>query len=255
MAAQALVRSVGVPLWSQLLIDLRRRVDDGDFDLAFPGELALAEQYAVSRPTVREALRRLRADGVVSAARGRQPRLTPTLRQPLGAVYSLFSSVEAQGMVQRSDVRRLEVLADGTVSARLGLEESTPLLLLERVRWAGDEPLALDRVWLPASLAAPLLDADFTHTGLYAELAGRCGLRLTGGQETVTAVVASPAERRALGIEPHIALLAIDRLGCAEGRPVEWRQTLVRGDRFALTATSGPGSPAALSGTHRRRSR
>jgi len=241
-----------MPLWAQLDADLRRRVDAGEFGAAFPGENALVEQYAVSRQTVREALRRLRTEGLVTAERGRAPRLVDQVQfsQPLGALYSLFSSVEARGTEQRSDVRRLELTQDGTVATRLGLEESTPLVFLERLRLAGGDPLALDRVWLPAALAQPLLEADFTHTSLYDEFAARCGVRLSGGQEQIRAVLGSAAERRSLLVGAGVALLAIDRTACAGGVPVEWRQTLVRGDRFMITAAFSPssGPHIALSG-------
>ncbi len=241
-----------LPLWAQLDADLRRRLDTGEFTGSFPAENALVVQYAVSRQTVREALRRLRSEGLVTAERGRAPRLVPQpqFAQPLGALYSLFSSVQARGTEQRSDVRRLELTQDGTVAARLGLEESTPLLFLERLRLAGGEPLALDRVWLPAEIARPLLEADFTHTSLYGELAIRCGIRLSGGHEQIRAVVGSTAERRSLQIVAGVALLAIDRTSCAGGVPVEWRQTLVRGDRFMLTASVSPsnGPHIALGG-------
>jgi GntR family transcriptional regulator len=172
-------RSSDVPLWHQLQQDLARRLAAGDFVDAFPGELALVEEYQVSRHTVRQALRQLRADGVIIAERGRQPRVAapPEIAQPVGALYSLFASVEAAGITQHSTVRTLAIRADGVVSPRLGLEGSTPLLYLERLRFAGNEPLALDRVWMPAALAAPLLGADFTHTGLYKELADRAGIR------------------------------------------------------------------------------
>jgi len=33
-----------------------------------------------------------------------------------------------------------------------------------------------------------------------------------------------------------VGALAIDRLGYAGDRPVEWRRTLIRGDRFSLIA-------------------
>lgn len=244
-----------LPLWAQLDADLRRRLDAGAFATAFPAENALVAQYAVSRQTVREALRRLRAEGLVTAERGRAPRLTrrPQLTQPLGAIYSLFSSVEAHGMEQRSEVRRLEVVADGVVAARLGLEESTELLVLERRRLAGGQPLALDRVWLPAAQTRHLLEADFTHTSLYDELAARCGIRLSGGQEQIRAVMGTAAERRSLAAGPDVALLAIDRLACCAGVPMEWRQTLVRGDRFTVTAAFSPsaGSHVAFGGAHR----
>ena len=81
--------------------------------------------------------------------------------QRVDALYSLFESVEAAGLGQRSVVRVLDVHTAGTVAAHLGLEESSPLVHLERLRLAGDDPLAFDRAWLPASIAAPLLDADF----------------------------------------------------------------------------------------------
>lgn len=232
-----LQRASGVPLWTQLLSDLRARLATGEFAEAFPGELALVEQYAVSRHTVREALRHLRAEGTVTAARGRKPRLAPVeVEQPLGALSSLFTAVEAVGLEQRSVVRALDVRRDGVIATRMMLEESTPLVYLERLRLAGQEPLALDRVWLPADVAEPLLAVDFSHTALYTELLTHCGLRLTGGREQVRAVLPTRGERTLLHVPAGTALLAVERTGCLNGRPMEHRHTLVRGDRFAVTA-------------------
>ncbi|MCO4836402.1 MAG: GntR family transcriptional regulator, partial [Acidimicrobiaceae bacterium] len=52
-------RSSPLPLWAQLETDLRRRLEDGEFDDAFPTDLMLTEAYEVSRHTVREAVRQL----------------------------------------------------------------------------------------------------------------------------------------------------------------------------------------------------
>jgi len=237
-AARRLDRRSPLPLWAQLRADLRRRLDAGAFDEEFPGELALVEEYGVSRHTVRSALRDLRAEGIVVAERGRRPRLAShdLIAQPLGTLYSLFALVEAAGLRQTSVVLTRDIRADGVVADRLLLEASTPLFHLERLRLAGGEPLALDRVWLPADLAAPLLEADFTHTALYHELAARAGVRLAGGQEHIRAVAPSRAEQRLLGLPRSVGALAIDRLGYAGERPIEWRRTLIRGDRFSLIA-------------------
>lgn len=224
-----------LPLWAQVQADIERRLRRGEFSDAFPGEMELVDQYGVSRQTVREALRRLREGGLVEAARGRAPKVASTeITQPQGALYSLFASVQATGHVQRSIVRALDARADGTVAARLSLEESTPLIYLERIRLVDEEPLAMDRVWLPARIAAPLLDSDFTQTSLYEELDRRCGVRLTGGRELVRAIVPTAAERVLLGIPETTAALAIERTGEVKGQPVEWRSTVVRGDRFSL---------------------
>jgi GntR family transcriptional regulator len=228
-------RSSPLPLWAQVREDITSRIHRGDFDDAFPGENQLVEEYDVSRHTVREALRALRQTGLLEGGRGRPTRVTrQEISQTQGTLYSLFASVERAGHRQRSIVRRLDVIADGTVATRLGLEESTPLVRLERIRLSDEQPLAMDRVWLPAQLAAPLLDADFTRTSLYAQLEQRCGVRLTGGREQIRAVVPTPAERALLNIPEATAALLIDRIGEHRGRPLEFRQTLVRGDRFAF---------------------
>ena len=42
------------------------------------------------------------------------------IEQPLGAIYSLFRSVEEQGFAQRSIVRRLEERSDAEAAGVLG---------------------------------------------------------------------------------------------------------------------------------------
>ncbi|HET9139959.1 GntR family transcriptional regulator [Actinophytocola sp.] len=233
-----LVRGAGVPLWRQLQDDLLERVGAGEFGEQFPGELVLAGEYGISRQTVRQALQRLRADGVVTAMRGRQPRIAPAteILQPMGALYSLFASVEAAGLAQHSAVRFFDVRADALVAERLGLEGSAPLVYLERVRVAGGEPLALDRVWLVEDVGRTLLGVDFRDTGLYRELAARAGVRLDHGREYVHAALPTAAERGLLRCPEGVAVFSINRLSSAGDKPVEWRHTVVRGDRFALTA-------------------
>ena len=235
---RAVDRKLAAPLWEQVRADLVRRVRAGEFTDAFPGELALVGEYAVSRHTVREALRRLREAGVVTGERGRTSRLTgpAEIDQAMGTLYSLFSAVEAAGQTQRSIVRRRDIRADGVVAQRLSLEASTPLFHLERVRLASGRPLALDRVWLPAEVAAPLLEVDFTETALYEQLRARCGITLTGGSERLRAVVPTAAELDMLQMPTSVAAFAIERLGFDGDRPLEWRHTLVRGDRFAVSA-------------------
>jgi GntR family transcriptional regulator len=231
-------RMSALPLWAQVHADLQRRLQAGAFVAAFPGELALVGEYGVSRHTVRQALRQMREDGQVVAERGRAPRLAEPaqINQPLGALYSLFASVEAAGLIQRSIVRALDVRTDDDVAEHLDLPAGTELFYLERLRLADDEPLAVDQIWLPAALARPMLEADFGHTALYDELEARCGVRLSGGEETIRAVIPSAADRELLQIDSDTAAFAIDRRANIRDRPTEWRHTLVRGDRFSVSA-------------------
>jgi GntR family transcriptional regulator len=225
-----------MPLWAQLQEDLTRRLALGAFDDGFPGEMDLVDTYAVSRHTVREALRRLRETGVLESGRGRSTQVRRDIEQPLGSLYSLFREVEARGMRQTSKVLALRAETNPEAAAALSLPEDTELVHLERVRLADDEPLAYDQVWLPASAARPLLEADFTHAALYDELATRCGVRLTGGRERITACIPPPAVEELLQLPADVACLRVERAGCVNDRAVEHRITLVRGDRYAVLA-------------------
>lgn len=241
MPASRLERSGPVALWQQVRDDLRRRIDTGEFPGDFPGEKALAVEYGVSRQTMRQALRPLREAGVVSASRGRTPRVrTDIIEQPIGALYSLFTSVEAAGMEQRSRVLALEQRADAEAAGRLGLPPDAPLIYLARLRLAGPEPLALDRVWLPAEIAAPLLDVDFTRTALYAEMAARCGDQPRAGHEVIRTVSLRPDTARLLHTRSGEAAFHIERVGRSAQRVLEWRTTIVRGDRFRVTSSFSP---------------
>lgn len=236
-----------LPLWAQLAGDLRRRAGTGEFTARLPGETELVAQYRVSRQTVREALRRLRTEGLLVAERGRGSYLASgRFSQPLGAAYSLLRSIQAQGIQQRSDVLRLEQVTDPDVARQLGRPAGTGLILLERRRFAGDEPLALDAAWLPADIATPLLAVDFTRNALYDELLTRCGIRIDGGHEQITPVLPTPEQRRLLGTRAGTAAFSLTRTATAAGRPVEWRHTLIRGDRFSFLATWAPTQPYRL---------
>ncbi|PPK65412.1 GntR family transcriptional regulator [Actinokineospora auranticolor] len=230
-------RTRDLPLWRQVQEDLVRRLRTGEFTERFPSEVDLVAEYGVSRTTVRQALRKLRDEGAVSAERGRRPRVNRSqeVEQPLGVLYSLHASVRTTGLTQHSIVQKLHVHADGVIADHLGLDGSTPLVHLERLRLAGDEPLAIDRVWLPAEHARCLLTADLTATGVYTVLE-EAGIRLDRGQESIRAVPLTAAEQDALGCP---VALSIHRLSHAQGIPMEWRHTLARGDRFTLTATIG----------------
>jgi GntR family transcriptional regulator len=242
-------RSSPTPLWAQVSADLRRRCSSGDFADGVPGEFALCEEYGVSRHTVREALRALRTEGVISSGRGRTSVVQPRFSQTLGAVYSLFQSIEAQGAVQSSDVLRLETTTDAAIAGRLGLAGDTLLMVLERVRRADGDPLAHDTSWLPHSLAHPLLDADFSRTALYDELAA-IGVPVESGHEWMSADVADTTLAPLLQIDPGAPILRIERIATSQGRPIEWRQTEARADALTLETNWGTGGMSlSMTGT------
>jgi GntR family transcriptional regulator len=236
-AASELDRDGSAPLWAQLEQELRRRMELGHFADRFPTDRELMEIYGVSRHTARHAVSRLGADGILRRSRGIGTSVDPrTFERSLGALYSLFQVVEEAGVPQRSEVRNLARVSDVDAAGRLGLPADTELVYIDRVRFAGDEPLALDRIWLPSQIAEPLLDADFTRTSLYNELDRTIGKRPNEGWERIHPAIPSDDERACLDLDDGAAVFSIERLGTHNGEPLEWRVTTIRGDRFTFVA-------------------
>ena len=245
-------RESPLPLWAQVLTHVRARIAAGEFRDRFPTDQELVDDYGVSRHTIREAVRRIQADGILDRRRGRGSFVKVGFEQPLGNIYSLFRSIEAGGVVQTSVVLTQDARQDPEVAERLDLPDDTEFFYLERLRLAADEALAIDRVWVPLNIAKPLVEADFTETALYNELRDRCGVSPESGSETIRAVIPTEAEREELGLEVGVAAFLIERRTLADGAPLEWRQTLVRGDhyRFVTNWASGGESGSRLAVDH-----
>lgn len=225
------------PKWRQVLEDLEQRLATGEISERFPTDRELVDQYGVSRHTVREAVRHLRARGIIERQRGRGSTVqVPEFSPPSGALYSLFQEVEAQGIPQTSTVLALDQRPDARAADLFDLPVGTPLVHLERIRHAGEQPLAVDTVWLPPDVGEVLLGVDFTRTSLYGELEQRAGIRLTGGRETITALVPDPDLVDVLELDDDEACFRIERVGELDDRVVECRITVVRASRFALVS-------------------
>jgi GntR family transcriptional regulator len=225
-----------------VLDDLRARLLAGEFTEGFPSDVEMTRHYDVSRHTIREAVRRLQGEGVVERARGRGTfvRQRP-VEQQLGTLYSLYRSAEEQGFVQESLVRFLEVRRSAEAAAMLGCRPDDPLVYLERLRSIDGRPVVLDCSWLPARLASPLLEADFSRTALYRELVERCGLRPDAGWERVRPVLPSAEQRQLLAMRSRDPAYAIERMACQGSLRIEWRHGVIRADRFCFVARWGDG--------------
>lgn len=234
-------RSSPLPLWAQLASDLRRRLAADEFADRLPTESELVEHYDVSRHTVREALRHLRAEGVITARQGQGTFVVRSeLDDRFGGLHSLARAIRAQGLEEWSKVLVAELAPAGAeVASALGVRAGEGVVRLVRLRLAGREPVSLDRSWLPADLAEALLEADLSTGGVYEVLHRHCGVGVTGASTRIRPAEPSEEDRAALELPEGEAVLLVERTSFAGDRVVEWRQSLLRGDRYELLASWG----------------
>jgi GntR family transcriptional regulator len=232
-----------LPLWAQLASLLRQRLLAGEYAERFPSEADLTAEFEVSRATVREAIRRLREEGLLDARRGRGTFVVRRqLDEPVIGTTGLAPAIAAAGLEEESRVLEVaELPATAEVAAALGLASGEPIVWLERLRVAGGQPLALDRsaLRLEKRCRRRLLDAELGHGSLYEFLASCCDITVTGATEHTRAVTCSAADRSLLQLAGDEGVLEVERVAYSGTRPVELRRSLFRGSAYIVEARWG----------------
>ena len=242
-----LERASSIPLYHQLKTLLATRIELGEWkpgDL-IPGEIELQSTYALSRTTVRQALRELEFDGLLTRYRGRGTFVAgPKLTHGLDARDALDRDMIAQGM--RPGWR---VLRAGVVDVSPAIVERLQLTVprafeLCRLRLANDEPIAVHVAHVPAEAEAGLDRARLGDGASLAYLQSNGALSGAMSERLLDAVPATDDEAALLDVDPGAPLLRIRRLVLDRGgKPLEHCVATYRGDRFQYHLRSPAAAP------------
>ncbi len=232
----AIDRGSPIPLYYQLAQHIETAISRGDIPpgTLFGNEVALADELGLSRPTMRRAMQYLVDKGLIVRRRGIGTRVVqPTVRRPL-ELTSLHDDLARSGQDPTTVVLSFDrVQAQGQVADSLRLETGVEVLRIDRLRSAGDRPIAKLTNYLPPHLADVDPDALQTH-GLY-ELLRKRGVRLHSATQTIGARTATAAEARLLQESARAALLTMERVTYDDhGAVVEWGTHLYAASRYAF---------------------
>src|SRR4029453_5209816 len=129
-------------------------------------ELLLAQQYWLSRPTVRRAVQELVDKGLLVRKRGVGTQVIQPHVRRSGELTSLYEDLVRSGASPSTSVLSLErVTAPADVAAGRDLSEGAEGVVVRRLRRSDGEPLALMTNYLPGRFT-PTVE-DLTDRGLY----------------------------------------------------------------------------------------
>lgn len=182
-----------------------------------PSEVELAEELAVSRPTLREALHLLEARGMVRREHGRGTfvRERP-INKDLNRNFGITTMIRDAGY--SPSVRGgviLSALADAELAEKLGLNRGDPIWQIERVRLADDRPVVLAIDSLSGRLASrdeldQLVSGE--EQSLYAMLHKLRGIVIRRGEAELLPVRTRLKLRDRLELKPGVPLLCIKQV-------------------------------------------
>ena len=232
-------RSSPVPLYFQVAQQIERAISEGDLA---PGdrldnEISLAEQFGLSRPTMRRAIQELVDKGLLVRKRGVGTQVVHgQVTRPV-ELTSLFDDLTHHHQTPTTEVLINEIVeAPDEVGARLSIAHGSPVLHLRRLRFAHGEALAIMENYLPEDLI-PLGEADLSTRGLYQLMRSR-GVNIRVAKQRIGARTGTPEECTLLGERKGSPVLTMERAAHDDsGRPVEWGRHAYRASQYSFEVT------------------
>ena len=232
-------RTSPVPLYFQVAQALEAAVESGELPhgTRLENEIALADQLGLSRPTMRRAIQYLVDKGLLVRKREVGTQVVQTRVKRSIELTSLYDDLAKARQRPRTKVLRNEVeAATDQIALALGVPAGVPVIVLERLRYANDEPIALLRNYLPTDLVSFRNEALEEH-GLY-QLLRQTGIQLRVATQTIGAKAARTAEARLLDETRGAPLLTMTRTTFADsGRAVEYGTHIYRSGLYSFELT------------------
>ncbi len=224
------------PLYLQLQRVLRDAIQSRQLlqDDAIPAERDLAEDFDVSRITVRKAIDGLVTEGLLTRRRGAGTFVASRVEKSFSKLSSFSEDMISRGRKPHSEWVSKSVGAVTPEEAlSLGLSPGALVYRFQRIRFADGMTMALEQSAIPGYCLPSL---EVVTTSLYQALE-KTGHRPMRALQRLRAVNFTPEQADRLMVKPGDAGLFIERRGfLADGRTAEFTQSWYRGDAYDVVA-------------------
>lgn len=206
-------------------------------------EQELASRFGVSRASLREALRVLEEQGVITRRHGVGTfvkRVNPSIQSGIEELASISDLIRQMGMEPGTDALKItRETAPPWLEEKLDLTPGTEIVTLDRVRTADGQPVVygLDRI--PAELFKPCASAeDFLvrFGGALFALLEVQNIPVQWVRADIRPVLADKSLAKKLKIAPGRPLILLEQVHYdAAGRPVAFGEDYFHPDHFGFS--------------------
>ena len=186
---------------------------------------------------MRQALRQLADLGYIRREQGRGTFVQRrALEQGPRELTSFTDEMRRHGLLPSSQILESgSVAAAGDAVVMLRVSPGHPLFRLRRLRLADGEPMGLQTAYVPMELVPGIDAVAFTAASLYDVLRDRYSLSPASARETHVAVALGDEDASWLQVAPGSPAMAAHRVAyLADGRPLEYVESMMRGDRYKV---------------------
>ncbi len=162
-----------MPIYKQIEALIKKKIEEKEFlpGEAIPSERKLAEIYQVNRMTVKNAINDLVDEGYLYRVHGKGTFVHKenTQKITLGYGTSGLGAMLREKGVRRKDkvVMKGLLKAFNYLGSKLNLEKYEDVYLINRIRYANEEPVAVEYCYVPFKYFEDIDKHNFEHTSVY----------------------------------------------------------------------------------------
>lgn len=225
------------PLYNQLVDTLKIKIENEmNVNDRLPSERELSSQYGLSRTTVRFALNELELMGYVHRQHGKGTFVSNVIKgqTDLGGTYSFTEQMKSLGKVPETKILSLKTMkANQFVAEGLGIAVDDEIIKMKRLRSADNEPMMLERTYLPLSKFPDLTLEMLQTTPLYDLFMKRYNQTVKVADEILSVGIMTAKDAQPLMFYEGAPVLKLKRTTYNnKNEIVEYTLSVARGDKF-----------------------
>lgn len=227
------------PMYRQIADTLRERVQQGELKPgdALPTESALQDEFAVSRVTVRQALKQLTQEAIIESIQGsgsyvKEERVNYDIYQ----LTSFYEKLADRHVETHSDVQVFEAIgANSELAAKLEVALGDKIWHVKRLRFIKQKPMTLEETWMPLALF-PDLTWEVMENSKYHFIEQVKKMVIDRSEQEIVPIMPSEEIASLLGVDPHQPILEkISRGFLHDGRVFEYSRNAFKSDDYKFT--------------------
>lgn len=211
---------------------------DGLYDDKIPSERELIDRFSVSRTTIREAINNLVHEGMLKKVHGKGTfvQKTKPVHDWIQTIKSLTDTINRMGMKPGSQLIESKLVQEPDhIADYLNTEE---FHLIQRLRTADDEPIAIEYHYHHPDLGKQLAEFDLNDITIYDILENNLGINMSEAEQSITCKQIRMNDADYLEIPPYTNVLAVDRVIRNQlGEIVEYYSSYIRPEQYVFRFT------------------
>ena len=224
-----------VPAYIRIHDAIKKEIEGGVWEIGqrLPSERDLADDYEVSRMTLRQAITLLVEEGILERRVGSGTYVAShRVQEKMRGTTSFTEIVRSQGKTPSSQLISYQRKpANETEIQQLQLKATDTVVRMERVRFADNVPLVFEVASIPEKLIQSFNQEDITEH--FFQTLTDNGYEIGKSQQTIYAKNASERVANYLKVPKNHAVLALTQVSYfTDGRPFEYVHSQYVGDRF-----------------------